>query len=294
MKDMLQYITMFDCKCLGATDAETKRYVRPGQASKGRQYVCIDCKESVTFRCGKIKRPHFAHKPGSNCSYYNHCNESQIHKEAKLALKQYLEDGNVLDVFCRCTFCHEASSAEIKLDINTETVVCEYVAEDNCRYDVCIVDQSNNVRCVLEVKHTHATSSYRPEPWYELNASEILLSLNSGIEYRLYCERERECSKCDIDRTISRDPLFGLIRYRNGSKCLMCKTRPFDPYKTRCLERISICQSCMVDTPKSSIFERLKEIEDEMYRQKQLELLEFKLNLDKEMEKHNQCSYRYR
>jgi hypothetical protein len=234
---------MFDCKCLGAIDAETKRYVRPNHAVKGVQYSCIECDGQVIFKCGKIKRPHFAHKPGSLCSYYNRCNESQMHKEAKLGLRQYLSDGNVVTIFRNCTRCKETEKALIKCEKN-ETVVCEYVASDKCRYDVCILDSSNNPRCVLEVQYTHKTASYRPEPWYELDALQILLGIEKSY-ITMRCGRRVYCDKCELDNKIISTRLYLMIPCsKYSTSCLMCKKYK-DPYIVANDIPISVCNTCI-------------------------------------------------
>jgi hypothetical protein len=231
---------MFDCKCLGAIDAETKRYVRPSHASKGVKYSCIECDSPVIFKSGKIKRPHFAHKPGSLCSYYNRCNESQIHKEAKLGLRQYLSEGNVLTIIRNCIKCRDR--VKVKRE-ESETVVCEYVAPDKCRYDVCILDSSNNHRCVLEVKHTHETTSYRPEPWYELDAFEILLGIERN-HIRVKCERQ-ECCKCQLDEKCLSNGLCDMIPSREKiALCLMCKKHKA-PYTIGSELSICVCHDCI-------------------------------------------------
>ena len=71
---------------LGAIDISTELYTPPYKANKKTKYKCICCNELVIFKKGEIRKLHFSHYSQSQCLYYDHPNESQIHKEAKLLL----------------------------------------------------------------------------------------------------------------------------------------------------------------------------------------------------------------
>ena len=74
---------------LGAIDIQTKKYTSPSEATKGKEYKCVDCDKHVILRKGEVRRPHFAHYSQKNvCSYYEHPNEAQIHKDAKLLMQK--------------------------------------------------------------------------------------------------------------------------------------------------------------------------------------------------------------
>ena len=92
---------------LGALDIETKKYTPPCEATKGREYKCIDCDNRVIFKKGEIKRPHFAHYSQTNvCSYYEHPNEAQIHKDAKLLMQKMLNEKRLF-LILQCTTVRE-------------------------------------------------------------------------------------------------------------------------------------------------------------------------------------------
>ena len=55
---------------------------------------------------------------------------------------------------------------------------------------------SNVPKYIIEVKHTHKTVSFRPEPWYEVEAKEILEYENID-KIILNDIREFECQTCN-------------------------------------------------------------------------------------------------
>jgi hypothetical protein len=128
--------------------------------------------------------------------------------------------------------------------------MCEYVAYDQCRYDVCILNASGKPRCIIEVKHTHETSSFRPEPWYELDASNILLNLGQNA---IECERKAICDECKLDNYIS---MQTLIPYCKSSPCLMCDVK-HDHYETKSGKKIAICSNCITNCDANCIARRL-------------------------------------
>ena len=78
---------MTDKLQLGAIEIETNKYVSPTEALKGKNYKCIECDKKVIIRKGTIRKAHFAHYVQTNiCTYYDHPNESQIHKDAKMLM----------------------------------------------------------------------------------------------------------------------------------------------------------------------------------------------------------------
>ena len=76
---------------LGAINIITKQYTSPNRADKTAKYQCTDCEQRVILRKGTIRKAHFAHySPTNTCSYYEHPNESQLHKDAKYKLQEKL------------------------------------------------------------------------------------------------------------------------------------------------------------------------------------------------------------
>ena len=77
---------------LGAINKQTSEYVYPKIANKKDEYSCPDCRKDLILCQGELRVHHFRHKVDSinPCHYYNKPIESQIHKYAKLLMKNLL------------------------------------------------------------------------------------------------------------------------------------------------------------------------------------------------------------
>ena len=87
-------------KIAGAFEIKTNNYTLPQYAKKSEKYKCPDCNMDLIFKKGQIIKQHFAHKANSNCTYYDHPSESQLHKDAKNKLKacsRVSRTGSVVD-----------------------------------------------------------------------------------------------------------------------------------------------------------------------------------------------------
>jgi competence CoiA-like predicted nuclease len=93
-------------KIIGACEIETNRYTFPTNAKKSEKYKCPECNEDLIFKKGQIVVPHFSHKSNSKCTYYDHPSESQIYKDAKNKLAQWLQDKKPLRLKTKCSSCN--------------------------------------------------------------------------------------------------------------------------------------------------------------------------------------------
>lgn len=180
---------------LGAIECGNMNYTVPYEANKNNNYKCVECNQKVIFKKGNIKRPHFAHHSHSKCSYYDHPNESQIHKDAKRRIISWLEKHIELEFLKKCITCSNKSSYKIIYEHGNKyfeeyrDISGKYIA------DVAILDKTNNPRVIIEVKNTHKTITERPEPWFELEAKEIIESEN--LDKFIFDDiREFECQTC--------------------------------------------------------------------------------------------------
>ena len=171
----------------GAIDIKTGRLVKPDVATRGA-YTCPSCDQPVHLKCGKIRRPHFAHNPGSDCSHYGGGGESAVHVAAKHQLAQYLKDGVPIAIYSKCQHGHSDLLHKVVYQ-EGDKVNIEQKLEGRCRADVGMESANGSLRYVFEVFHTHATSKSRPEPWFEFKALDILARGQAAVE--LYCCRER-------------------------------------------------------------------------------------------------------
>lgn len=173
---------------LGALEVESNRYVTPTEADKDKRYKCVECNNNVILRRGEIRRAHFAHHAQtSTCSYYDHPNESQIHKDAKMLMAKLLTEKKQIQFVWKCDYppCYGTLSdtnafSELPTIIYKEgdEVKVEYRDPENKWVaDVALLNKGD-VRYIFEIKNTHATTTARPEPWFEIDATELITEIN--------------------------------------------------------------------------------------------------------------------
>jgi hypothetical protein len=235
----------------GALDTETKEYVLPSRASKGRSYVCADCSQRVIFRSGDIRVPHFAHfTPTTKCRYYEGSSgESENHKHAKLVLQSWLSAKRPIEFswscgnqvkFGACGTSDGSTSHRVEYK-DGDQVVLEY-RDPHGKYiaDVAIINDGT-IRYIIEVVHSHRTStSCRPEPWFEVKANDI----DEGSHYqepivflencRLY--EKRYCANCSVTQASWAKGIPILLKrygqergWRQDKPCLCCKRDTYNP-----------------------------------------------------------------
>ena len=273
-------------KIIGAYEINTNRYTFPNDAKKLEKYKCPDCNEELIFKKGSIVSPHFSHKPNSKCTYYDHPSESQIHKDAKNKLAQWLKDKKPLRLKTKCSSCcGPCKNKKIKYKEN-DKVVIEYISP--CKKyiaDVAIIND-NNVRYVLEVTNTHRTidnaAEVRPEPWFDINADEIVNTDFEKEKVKLNCIRT-DCSRfCNDCKLICKDET-GEEPFDEFKICSICKKS--EGSEDPCVElkniRGKVCLNCDVD-----LFNKNKKL---WYKQQ----LKYKCNIDfcknKKENKSNYC-----
>jgi len=184
--------------CLGAIHKLSGKYVSPLHADKRELYMCPVCHKDVVPKQGNILRHHFAHKRSDDpCQYYTHPSEAQIHKDAKMCLKQMLENGRKITTARTCPFCKECEEFDIPEFVvgGTSSIVSEYgfrFGADHGRKvaDVAYVD-GGDIVCIFEILNTHKTEEEnRPEPWFEINAVDMVRLANTdtvGNELKIPC-----------------------------------------------------------------------------------------------------------
>jgi hypothetical protein len=170
---------------------------------------------------GDVKIHHFAHKPGErDCKFYEHPGEGEIHKMAKHIIADLLRKRKIKTIICPCPIgC--TYDEQIKYEDGDEVMV-EYRVSDKCIVDVAVVNK-DKVRYVFEIYNTHKTTRETPEPWFEVDAKEILKKTENVY---IHCIRkDRYCSTCvkhandiDIKLHITNNPsqdIERLVKVRN-------------------------------------------------------------------------------
>lgn len=160
---------------LGAFDINDN-YILPQNATKLKEYKCVECNNKVLLKKGKVRKAHFSHLSNNNsCNYYSHPNESQIHKDCKLKLAFILKNKIPLKILEKYEIkCNHLYIKNIDYD-NDDEIIVEY-RDINNKYvaDIAVLN-NNNIKYIFEVYHTHQTvSNARPNPWFEIKTNEIL------------------------------------------------------------------------------------------------------------------------
>jgi hypothetical protein len=251
---------------LGAIDDANGEYCRPVNASKDRMYSCVDCQQRVILRKGEVRKPHFAHCSKRECSYYEHPNESQIHKDAKFRMAEILKQKEPFSIYWSCnnSKCRGSSSSELDMIYKEgDEVVIEY-RDPLGKYvaDVAVIN-SGKPRMIFEIKNTHATTTPRPEPWFEFEARELF----EQADYIYFtCVRRssmRECLGCKAMKeewinNVPRMKPYVESRTRNWKQetpCVICKRSQYSPIYFKGYR--SLCKICL-----ESDYDELKKMYD--------------------------------
>lgn len=184
---------------LGAINKLTNKYCCAKLANKKDEYICPECNKDLIIRQGTKRIHHFAHYKDNNpCIYYNNPSEGQIHKDAKLALKQILENGTQLKIIRKCCNCECDIYDWDVPNLKNCNIEIEYRFDYNNALKIAdlAVLYKNNITTIFEIYNSHKTiNDTRPEPWFEFDAKHILNSIN--IEpIKIECIRKEKCDDC--------------------------------------------------------------------------------------------------
>jgi len=171
---------MSDLSQFGAINKQTGEYVLSSKAIRSKKYKCQDCEQDVFVKQGDIKIHHFAHCIEINdisktkCQFYNHPKESESHLNAKNQLKALIYKKVLLKIYFKCVDCEKKKY--VIFNFNNYLNPCvelEYNFDQDYKADVAVLDDYG-LQIIFEIYHTSYTNQEtRPEPWYEIKASEI-------------------------------------------------------------------------------------------------------------------------
>lgn len=186
---------------LGAINKLNYQYVYPKIANKKDEYVCPECNKDLILCQGKIRVQYFRHKVSINqCHYYNSPTETQIHKDAKLLLKYFLERKIPISFIRSCIMCKKNQEFQIPELTETSNIKLEYRFEYNGPKiaDVAYIND-NELLYIFEICNTHKTLSInRPEPWFEIDAKKLIIISNNGLsKIKIPCIRCEKCDDCE-------------------------------------------------------------------------------------------------
>tara|TARA_B110000285_G_C15057354_1_gene580350 strand:- start:143 stop:1183 length:1041 start_codon:yes stop_codon:yes gene_type:complete len=199
---------------MGAINTQTDAYIQPNHATKSDEYKCPCCSKGVFIRQGEVRRHHFAHTRSENpCAYYSSPSESQIHKDAKMLMKDLLERKIPIRITRPCTSCNNldifdipeiTSTSRIYPDANGKEYTFRY-NESPKSADVAYID-CDKIVYIFEICHTHKTHEEdRPEPWVEIDATG-LHNLVGDYKHKgtldIPCIRCKTCKPCIWTRLV--------------------------------------------------------------------------------------------
>lgn len=255
---------------LGALQLDNNEYVLPYKAEKNKNYKCAGCQQKVVFKKGNIRKCYFSHyySQTNNCSYYEHPNESELHKESKYKLASWLKENKPIEFVwscCKtrydgnnCGAMEDGMEHKIKYEEN-DKILIEY-RDVNNKYiaDVAVIN-NNKLKYIFEIKHTHSTiTNVRPEPWFEINAKDVFEEENKNEEViTLTCIRNSKNRYCSNCRILDEEWVNNLPRLynKNGEEtkwtqenpCIKCARIAYSPifikgYRQLCKICLSICE----------------------------------------------------
>lgn len=194
---------------LGGLNKVTGKYVYPKIANKGDQYVCPDCNKDLTLCQGEIRIPYFRHKIDAihPCNHYSSPSESQIHKDAKLLMKELLDSKTPVTMVRTCSECKTKDEFEILEMADDSVIELEHRFTHNGGTkiaDVAYLDDGE-LFCIFEICHTHKTEKEnRPDPWFEINAKKLIASANDRLwDKTIACMRCELCEACAEKNTLT-------------------------------------------------------------------------------------------
>lgn len=147
----------------------------PETADADNCYFCPSCRNSVIFRNGKIRKPHFAHKATKICNQ-----ETIIHKSAKLLVQKVIQEwkkGKAESPLLkrRCDTC--LSYVYQPLPEKVEHACVEYKFSNNIIADVALI-AGGIPQAAVEIRVTHAVDETKIRkmtiPFVELDGYQII------------------------------------------------------------------------------------------------------------------------
>ena len=236
---------------LGAINKITKEYIYPKIINKNDKYICPECNKDLILKQGSIRIHHFAHsKDNQKCNYYNKPSESQIHKDAKMLLKKILENEQFVIKFIRkCNNNCCIKKYKIPKISDTSEIFIEHKFNFNNSIksaDVAYID-NNEILCLFEICHTNKTKENdRPEPWFEINATELITQINDINNNKIKINCIRKKINCKISENYIDISKFKKINYSLPYKiyCSGCASDNFEPISDG-QHFYDLCKTCL-------------------------------------------------
>lgn len=214
----------------GAIDKKTGKYTSPFLANKCNKYDCIVCCKEVILCDGEVNDKHFRHLIKGDCDYLskvkyiepkkivisdidelekqNKENESEYHKQGKILIKQFLENGYkiIFKRLCgtgtKACIKHKIIETKMFCDNSTLEIECHMKYNGNSIYIDLAHLVNGEVKMIYEIYYTHRTAEHnRPDniEWVDIKVSDIfdeVRKIDDNKRLQLTCSRPWECDEC--------------------------------------------------------------------------------------------------
>ena len=149
----------------------------PATAERGKAYFCPACHDSVIFRKGEVKTPHFAHKVTDTCN-----EETVTHKIAKLLVQKAVHEWKAgkcpsPTLQRACQICQ--SFIDTLLPDKVDKTLLEHPLADGSIVDVALMVKGVP-EAAVEIRVTHAVDEVKTKrlrvPFIELDGYEVINS----------------------------------------------------------------------------------------------------------------------
>ncbi len=182
-------------------------------------HTCPTCCIPLLYKCGSKNKAYYSHKPTTNnlsCRYLK--KENDRHAQAKIILYDLLiSRKHTIHLSRQCRKCSGSFFFEIEpLPLNYK-VVTNYTFQYNLlnrTADIVCLNEKDEIEFIIEIcNRVKLGCERRPEPWYEINSSEIIDRLYAETNIRFNCIRQKYSSE--------------LTRLEYGL-CQDCEHKPYD------------------------------------------------------------------
>jgi hypothetical protein len=182
-------------------------------------HTCPTCCIPLLYKCGSKNKAYYSHKPSSNnstCRYLK--KENETHFRAKqLIYEILLHRKHTIHLSRQCRKCSGNFLFEIEPLPSAYKILLNYTFEYNQMNrtaDIVCLNDKDEIEFIIEIcNRSQLSCSRRPEPWYEMNALEIINKNYAETNIHLKCIRQRYSNES--------------TRLEYGF-CQDCERRPYD------------------------------------------------------------------
>ena len=163
-------------------------------------YKCIQCNELVFLRKGEINRPHFSHLQTSYCSYFTKIikeHNQSYHDNAIILFEDMWNNDVEIIIKTQCQECDVCKSNTLNKPNFTKKEHSFKFKNKLYRADSADLDNEKNILSIIEIFNTSKTLiNARPEPWFEIGASEIYKRTIFNNKINLFNIKDYICWNC--------------------------------------------------------------------------------------------------